>query len=73
MLVYYALWKEHISFYGATAKLTEIFEEDLKGYQTSKGTIKFPFNKPLPVALIRKLVKFRVKENLEKAAAKKKK
>lgn len=39
------------------------FQEDLKAYKTSKGAIQFPLDKPLPTALIRKLVKFRLKEN----------
>lgn len=40
-----------------------VFQEDLKDYKTSKGTIQFPLDKPLPTALIRKLVNFRLKEN----------
>ena len=70
MLVYFAAWKEHIGFYGASSTLVEKFKKDLSGYELSKGTIKFPLDQPLPLALITKIVKFRVKENLEKAAAK---
>ena len=70
-LVYFAAWKEHIGFY-ATPTGNSAFKKDLVGYKTSKGAIQFPLDKPMPVQLITKLVKFRVKENEEKAALKKK-
>ena len=70
MLVYFAAWKEHIGFYGASSNLVEKFKKELSGYEFSKGTIKFPFDQPLPLALITKIVKYRAKENLEKAALK---
>ena len=70
MLVYFAAWKEHIGFYGASSTLVEKFKKELSAYEISKGTNKFPFDKPLPLALITKIVKYRAKENLEKAAAK---
>ena len=70
-LVYYAAWKEHIGFY-ATPTGNSAFKKDLEGYKTSKGAIQFPLDKPMPVQLITKLVKYRVKENEEKAALKKK-
>ena len=70
-LVYFAAWKEHIGFY-ATPTGNSAFKKDLAGYKTSKGAIQFPLDKPMPVQLITKLVKFRVKENEEKAALKKK-
>ncbi|HEX6180683.1 MAG TPA: DUF1801 domain-containing protein [Chitinophagaceae bacterium] len=70
-LVYFAAWKEHIGFY-ATPTGNSAFKTDLAGYKTSKGAIQFPLDKPMPVQLITKLVKFRVKENEEKAALKKK-
>jgi uncharacterized protein YdhG (YjbR/CyaY superfamily) len=72
ILVYYAAWAEHIGFYGATANLNAIFENELKDYDTSKGTIKFPLDQPLPAALIRKMVRYRAEENKQKAALKKK-
>ena len=65
MLVYYAAWHSHIGFY-PTASGIEEFKEELSKYENSKGAIKFPIDKPLPVSLITKIVKFRVKENLEK-------
>ena len=70
-LVYFAAWKEHIGFYATPTGNSE-FKKDLAGYKTSKGAIQFPLDKPMPVQLITKIVKFRVKENEEKAALKKK-
>jgi len=66
ILVYYAAHREHIGFYPANASLIGIFKNELSGYETSKGTIKFPLDKPLPIGLIKKIVRYRVKENLEK-------
>jgi len=69
MLVYFAAWKNHIGFYPAGA--LNAFKEELSAYDVSKGTVKFPLDKPFPFGLVSKIVKFRVKENEEKAAAKK--
>jgi len=70
MLIFFAAWTNHISIYpapwGAKALQTE-----MAAYEGSKGTIKFPLDKALPLSLIAKMVKYRVKENLEKANAKK--
>jgi uncharacterized protein YdhG (YjbR/CyaY superfamily) len=64
-LVYFAAWKKHIGFYPVTAAMEEALPE-LAAYSTSgRGTIRFPLDQPLPIALIQKLVVFRVKENLE--------
>lgn len=71
MLVYYAAHKEHIGFYPFSSAI-KAFEKDLSGYETSKGTIKFPLDQPIPVGLVNKIIKFRVKENSAKAIAKKK-
>jgi uncharacterized protein YdhG (YjbR/CyaY superfamily) len=70
-LIWYAAWKEHISLYPRTARMEASIKE-LSEYEGSKGTIKFAMDKPLPFSLITKIVKFRVKENLEKAKAKRK-
>ena len=71
-LVYFAAYKKHIGFYGAP-RVNPEFDEDLSVYQTGKGTLQFPLDKPIPFDLITKIVKFRVKENLAKAEAKEKK
>ena len=69
MLVYFAAWKNHIGFYPAGA--IKEFEKELSGYDVSKGTIKFPNDKPLPFGLVSKIVKFRVKQNEAKKKLKK--
>ena len=72
MLVGFAAFKDHCSFFpGANPVAT--FKDELKAYKTSKGTIRFPIGKPLPAALVRKLVKARIAENEERAAEKEKK
>ena len=62
MLVSYAAFSEHCSFFPG-ARPIEIHRNELKAYQTSKGTIRFPIDKPLPAALVKKLVKARIAEN----------
>ena len=69
MLVYFAGYKNHIGFY-PTASGIENFKEALSGYKTSKGAVQFPLGTPLPLKLITKIVAFKVKENLKKAATK---
>ncbi len=71
-LVHFAAFKNHIGFY-PTPSGTEEFKKELSAYDGSKGTIRFPLDKPIPYDLIRKITLFRVKENLEKAALKEKK
>jgi len=66
ILVYYAAHKEHIGFYPANTHVIEQFKDDLKTYETSKGTIKFPLAKPIPLDLVKRIVAFRVKQNLMK-------
>ena len=70
-LVYFAAAKNHLGFYPTSSGVRE-FQSELTAYKTSKGAIQFPLGMPIPVALIRKIVQFRVQENLAKAAAKKK-
>ena len=69
MLVYFAAWRSHIGFYPAGA--IKAFSKELSGYEVSKGTIRFPLDKPFPFGLISKIVKLRMKENEERAAIKK--
>jgi uncharacterized protein YdhG (YjbR/CyaY superfamily) len=71
-LVYFAGWKDHISFYPVSSAI-KAFEKELTPYEPSKGTVKFPIDKRMPLGLISRMVKFRVKENLEKENAKKRK
>jgi len=65
MLVGYAAFAKHCSLFPTGSGVIEKFRKELKGYATSRGTIQFPPDKPLPDALIRKIVKERVKENRE--------
>jgi uncharacterized protein YdhG (YjbR/CyaY superfamily) len=62
-LVAYAAFKNHCSFFPMCASLIDTLQEELKGYRTSKGTLQFPSDKPLPAALVKKMVKARVAEN----------
>lgn len=70
MLVFFAAWKNHISLYPAPWS-AESLKKEMAAYEGSKGTIKFPLDKPMPLTLIKKMVKYRVKENEMKAALKK--
>jgi uncharacterized protein YdhG (YjbR/CyaY superfamily) len=71
-LIYFAAFRKHIGLYPAPRGNQE-FKEALSLYQTGKGTMRFPLDKPIPFNLISKIVKFRVKENSARAAAKAKK
>lgn len=71
-LVYFAAFKNHIGFYPAPRGIEE-FKDELSAYKGAKGSAQFPLDQPIPYDLISKIVKFRVKENLEKAEAKRKK
>jgi uncharacterized protein YdhG (YjbR/CyaY superfamily) len=62
VLVWYAAFSNHCSLF-PTAAVIEKFKNELKNFSTSKGTIHFPIDKPLPTALIKKLVKARVAQN----------
>ena len=65
MLVGYAAFKKHCSLFPTGSGVLDRFEKELRGYRTSKGTIQFPSDKPLPDGLVKKIVKARVKENKE--------
>ena len=70
MLVFFAAWKNHISLYPAPWG-AESLKKEMSAYEGSKGTIKFPLDKPMPLTLIKKMVKYRMKENEVRAAIKK--
>jgi uncharacterized protein YdhG (YjbR/CyaY superfamily) len=62
-LVGYAAFKDHCSFFPMQASLIDEMKDELKSYRTAKGTLHFPQEKPLPAALLKKMVKLRVAEN----------
>jgi uncharacterized protein YdhG (YjbR/CyaY superfamily) len=64
-LVHFAAFKNHIGFYPTPSGI-EAFKKDLSAYEGAKGSVKFPLIKPIPFDLVTKIVKFRVKENMEK-------
>jgi len=63
MLVYFAAFKNHCSLFGVGAALMKTHQKALAQYKMSKGTIQFTVDKPLPAALVRKLVKARIAQN----------
>jgi uncharacterized protein YdhG (YjbR/CyaY superfamily) len=69
VLVYFAAFKNHIGFYPTSSGVAE-FKKELSQYEVSKGTIRFPLDKPIPLDLIKKIVKYRVKENMDKSLSK---
>lgn len=69
VLVYFAAYKNHIGLY-PTSSGVRVFAQNLKSYKTSKGAIQFPIDQPLPIALIKKIVRFRMIEDKERAMAK---
>lgn len=71
-LVYFGAYKQHIGFYPAPIGVEE-FKADLARYASGQGSLKFPLDQPIPYELIEHIVKFRVRENMLRPAAKKKK
>jgi uncharacterized protein YdhG (YjbR/CyaY superfamily) len=65
MLLYFAAFTHHYSLFAFPSAIVA-FKDKLKGYELSKGTIKFPLDKPVPVKLITEIVKFKVQENVNK-------
>ena len=71
-LVHFAAYKKHIGFYPTPSGI-EKFKEKISTYKSSKGSVQFALDEPIPYELVREIVTFRVKENLEKAEAKRSK
>lgn len=69
MLVWFAAFKNHIGFYPRASAIAA-FKKELSAYKGEKGSVQFPFDKPLPLPLVRRMVRFRVKENLSKSKKK---
>ena len=65
ILVMFAGYKHHVGLY-PTASAVKAFAKDIAKYNTARGSIQFPLDEPLPVALIKKIIKFRVRESIEK-------
>ena len=68
ILVYFAGYKNHIGFYPTSSPMI-VFKDRLTNYKTSKGAIQFPISEGIPLTLVKDIVKYRVKENLEKENA----
>lgn len=64
VLVWFAAFKKHIGFFPKMTAI-EAFKQELADYKVSKGTIRFPLDKPIPLDLVKKIVKFRLKENMD--------
>lgn len=69
VLVYFATAKNHIGFYPTPSGIVA-FKDEMEEYKSSKGAVQFPLDKPLPLDLIRRIVEFRVKENIAKVEMK---
>ncbi len=69
-LVHFAGYTKHIGFYPGAAGI-EVFKKEISAFKSAKGSVQFPLDKPMPLGLITKIVKYRVKMNLEKAKTKK--
>ena len=69
MLVSYAAFKNHLSFFPGSTAVRAARQGKLMGFETSKGTIRFTVDKPLPATLVKRLVKARIKENAAKESA----
>ena len=66
ILVWFAAFKNHIGFFPKTSAI-EAFKDELSNYEVSKGTVRFPLDKPIPLDLVKKIIKYRVKENLARS------
>lgn len=70
-LVHFAAYRNHVGFYPTPSGIAH-FQQELSAYKTSKGAVQFPIDHPIPYDLVRRMVAFRVQENLERAIEKKK-
>ena len=70
MLVSYAAFRNHCSFFPLSAAVLKAHKSELKNYQTSKGTIRFQVDKPLPASLVKRIVRARIEENEQRARGK---
>ena len=70
ILIYFAAFKNHIGLYPTVSGI-ETFKDELSVYKGAKGSVQFPLNKPLPLDLIARIVKFRVTENLKESKSSK--
>ena len=69
-LVYFGAWEKHCALYAASPAVQKKFQKELKGFEVSKGTIRFTTEKPLPTTLVKKLIKARIVENNARTKAK---
>jgi uncharacterized protein YdhG (YjbR/CyaY superfamily) len=68
-MLYFAGWKQHYSLYPASSELVAAFKDELEPFEVEKGTIRFPFSRPVPVRLIGRIAKFRAQETEQRVAA----
>jgi len=68
-LVHFAAYKNHIGFYPTSSPI-EAFKKELSPFETSRGTIRFPLDKPIPIALVKRIVKYRVRQKWEETRVK---
>ncbi|MDR0383133.1 MAG: DUF1801 domain-containing protein [Spirochaetaceae bacterium] len=71
-LVHFAAFNDHYGFFPTPSGINK-FEDELAPYRTGKGTLRFPFNEPIPWDVLKKVIRYRVEENLKKASGKSKK
>ena len=65
-LVFFAAWKNHVGFYPGGSSAIEAFKEELSPFKQAKGTVQFQLDEPIPLDLVKKIVKFRVKQTESK-------
>ena len=70
ILVYFAAHKKHIGFYPGNDMVNKVFKDELSSFETSKGTIKFPNDREIPLNLVVKIVQYKMNENMKKSLVK---